>query len=190
MGFGDDRMAGLFLCIGLVQFVLCLQIAQSIYPNYNVNINSINDLGVGASGIVFNCSVVILGLCLVLASYYMQKLLGEWEHSILLFILGISAIGVGVFPETNIAHTVFISMAFVVGALAAIYSYRIERPPIRYLSLALGIVAFVAIAMIVSGISAGLGIGALDNIVAYTIVAWGFIFSGYLMGGGKIMGSS
>jgi hypothetical membrane protein len=52
--------SGALFFIAATQFVLCLIIAEALYPGYSVSNNYISDLGVGPSAIVFNASVFLL----------------------------------------------------------------------------------------------------------------------------------
>ncbi len=59
---------GLLLFIGVAEFLLLMLIAEAIYPGYSVSRNYISDLGVGPTAVLFNSSIIIMGLLLVIAA--------------------------------------------------------------------------------------------------------------------------
>jgi len=87
--------------VGVAQFLVFLVVAEALYPPYSVSDNFISDLGVGPSGQagVFNTSIVLLGLFVVLGVYYLHRLFHRWELTIFLLLAGVDAILVGIFTE-------------------------------------------------------------------------------------------
>ncbi len=78
-----SRLAGSALFVGVVQFGIALLLAEATYPGYSVSTNAISDLGatcksgvcqiVQPSSTIFNSSIVLLGLLVLLTSYYLHK---------------------------------------------------------------------------------------------------------------------
>jgi hypothetical membrane protein len=97
-------------------------------------------------------------------------------------LAGIGAIGVGIFPE----YTGYSSLCggfycICLRGLSAIAAYTIEKPPLRYLSVMLGIVTLTAFVLSISRHDLGLWPGGIERMIAYPFVLWGLGFGGYLM---------
>ncbi len=58
--------------IAVTQFVLGFTISEALYPGYSVSDNYISDLGIGPSSIIFNSSVFLLGLLLLIGTYFLR----------------------------------------------------------------------------------------------------------------------
>lgn len=54
--------------------------------------------------------------------------------------------GVGVFPENlGFVHMVVSVAAFLFGCLSAMVAYRLEKPPLTYFSVVMGVIGLVAL---------------------------------------------
>jgi hypothetical membrane protein len=92
-------------------------------------------------------------------------------------------VGVGLFPETTGApHVVFAIAAFVFGAVSAIISFKVLRPPLSHFSVGLGIIALVALALLLTHHDLGIGPGGMERMIAYPIFLWALGFGGSLIG--------
>lgn len=72
----------------------------------------------------------------------------------MLVIMGIGAMGVGIFPgSAGIAHGIFAMITFSAGGAAAVASYRIlkESRSMQYVSIAIGSIALIALALTIFG---------------------------------------
>jgi len=180
--YSDSKIAGLLLGIGSVLCVLGIITAEALYPGYSTSENYISDLGVGPSALIFNSSVFLLGVLAVSGVYFIQKTFSFKLFSILAAIAGIGAMGVGLFPEdAGMIHTVFSLITFLFAGASAIASYRLEKPPLSYLSIILGTMSLVALVLFASGVYLGLGKGGMERMVAYPALLWMVGFSGHLM---------
>jgi hypothetical membrane protein len=66
--------------------------------------------------------------------------------------------GVGLFPETaGIIHTITSFIAFFFGGLSAVASHKLVKPPFAYLSVLMGLISLVALALFGSKNFLGLG---------------------------------
>jgi len=183
MLYDDRRTAGLLLIVGGVLCFLGIIIAEALHPGYSTSENYISDLGVGPSALIFNVSVFLLGLLTVFAAYFIQKAFDSKLFSLLAAIAGIGAIGVGLFPEdVGTLHVVFSLTTFLFSGIAAIVSYKLERPPLSYLSVILGVSSLVALTLLASGNYLGLGVGGMERLIAYPALFWAVSFGGYLIG--------
>ncbi len=182
MKFDNRKLAGALLFVGSVQFLLGLIIAESLYPGYSVSENYISDLGVGSSALIFNSSVFLLGATVVAGTYFIQNAFDFRLLSVLLTLTGIGAMGVGLFPETAGAiHGVVSLITFLFGALSAITSHRLLKPPLSYSAVLLGALSLVALALFGSGIYLGLGWGGMERMIAYPTLLWTVGFGSHLM---------
>jgi hypothetical membrane protein len=103
----------------------------------------------------------------------------------LAFLLtGIGAMGVGVFTENAPygLHAIVSFITFFFGAITAIVTFRVLRPPLSYLSVLLGLGSLVALGLYISKNYLGLGGGGMERMIAYPVLTWGIGFGGYLLG--------
>ncbi len=183
MKHDDRKVAGGLLFIASVQCVLGIIIAEALYPGYSTSQNYISDLGVGPSALIFNSSVFLLGAIVIVGVYLTQHALSSRLLSILLVLMGMGAMGVGLFPESlGIIHGIASLFIFLFGALSAIVSYRMQKPPFSYLSLLLGALSLMALLLFGSGNYLGLGKGGMERLIAYPALLWCVGFGGYLIG--------
>ncbi|MBS7620536.1 DUF998 domain-containing protein [Candidatus Bathyarchaeota archaeon] len=180
----NNKMAGALIFVGATQFILCMLIAECLYPGYSVSGNYISDLGkLGeVSAPVFNASVVVLGLTVVAGAYFLRQTIANKVFLSLLILCGIGAIGVGIFPEDfGPIHFAVSLIAFLFGALSAIASYKFQKAPLSYFAVVLGVVSLVALVLFGQGIYLGLGKGGMERMIAYPILLWAIGFGGYLI---------
>lgn len=177
------KVAGSLLFVAGAQFLIGMLIATALHAGYSVANNYISDLGVGSTALVFNLSVIVLGVLNVAASYFLYRGIDSRLLSVLVGLNGIGAIGVGVFPETTGApHGVSALIAFLFGALAAIASFRQQKSPFSIFSIILGVLSLVSLVLFAAGVTLGLGVGGIERMIAYPAIVWAVVFGGYLAG--------
>jgi len=176
------KLAGVLLFAAASEFLMGMIIAEALYGSgYSISQNFISDLGVGPSAWVFNGSVIILGALTIAAAVSGRKVFGP-ILVILLNLMGAGAIGVGVFTENfGIVHSIVALVAFLFGALSAVWTFRLVQPPFAYLSAAFGAISLVALGLYISGTFLGLGRGGMERMIVYPILAWAAAFGGALM---------
>jgi hypothetical membrane protein len=87
------------------------------------------------------------------------------------------------FPETTgVVHFIVSVGSFVFGAVSAILSYRVVRPPLSYCALGLGIVSLAALILEGARHDLGLGLGGMERMIAYPLFVWALGFGGFLVG--------
>lgn len=180
----DDRQwAGLLLFVAVAQFAtIGLTVSESVYPGYSVSQRTISDLGVGPAALIFNPSIILVGILVLAESWFLSRAFRDRFVTMIAILDGVGAIGVGVFTEDfGVAHSIASLWAFVSIALSAIISMRVIRPPFQYISGILGVLSLVAIGLYIPGIYLGLGQGGMERMIVWPILVWGLGFGGYLL---------
>ena len=199
MGLSDASKAGFSLFAGVTQFGIFMIVAETLYPNYNVANNYISDLGppcVGppncpsqTSWWVFDGSIVLMGLCILVSAFYLNRYFRWKPATALILLTGIGAIGVGVFNETApySLHGLMSLLTFLASGLSAIVGFWLQKPPMSYLSVILGVTSLGALLLYAPGTGAdygamlGIGVGGLERMIVYPVIFWGLAFGGHLM---------
>jgi hypothetical membrane protein len=198
MSYSRGKVAGMLFFLAVTQFVLCLIIAEALYPGYSVSDNYISDLGVGPSAIVFNSSAFLLGLLLLAGTYLQRRSPNFKTLNILLLLMAIGAMGVGVFTKDfTLAHGAVSSMAFFFAGLSAIASFKVLQKTLSLISIVLGAMTLTALALFSAGIITsgsltsniaydssfflGLGPGGMERMIVYPALMWLAAFSGHLV---------
>ena len=120
MSHSGEKVAGMLYFIAVTQFVLSFTISETLYPGYSVSNNYISDLGVGPSAIIFNSSVFLLGLLLLIGTYFLRHVSNFKTLNTLLFLMAIGAMGVGVITKDfTLAH----------GAVSSVASFSADCRP-------------------------------------------------------------
>lgn len=180
------RLGGLVLFLGAAQFSVGLMAAAARTPGYSIANDTISALGTQEGAIVFNLSIVLLGILVVASAYFVRSVWPTRVLPLLLALAGIGALGVGVFPaDTPIqgVHGAFALLVFLSSNVAAIYAARVLPTPLRQVSVVLGAIGLVALALFLSGIYLGIGIGGMERMIVLPVLAWSLGFGGHLMGG-------
>lgn len=190
------RIAGTLLFVAGFGIFMGIITAESLYPSgYATGDSMISDLGgteppdsivVQPSAAIFDTTMIVIGVLLIGAVGCLYAARRRPSLFIPLGLLGIGAVGVGIFPgHTGAIHQLFAQLTFISGGVAAVLSYRSLRAPFRYIAPALGAVTLVnLVAYIIfqdDWFVAGLGLGGLERWIAYPIVMWLVATGGYLM---------
>ncbi len=183
--FQSQPLAGMLFFIAGAQFLVLTTVAESLYPNYSIRDNFLSDLGVGPSATIWNTSIFLAGMLFALGAYpfLFRGSPGRRWFTVLYLLAGAGAMGTGVFNENAfpIPHQIVSFMAFVVGGIVAIVSYKLIQGPFRVLSIVLGLATLSSIVLWNVGFGA-FGNGLMERMVAFPEVIWLIAFGGYLMG--------
>ena len=183
MTYSNAKVAGTLFFIAAAQFVLGLVVAEALYSGYSISTKYISDLGVGPSSAIFNSSVFLLGLLLIIGTYFLKRALNSRVMTVLLVLTAIGAMGVGVFTENSGAiHWVVSLIAFLFGGLSAIASYRLLKSPFSILAVILGLMDLGALILFAAKIDLGLGVGGMERMIVYPVLVWGAGLGAYLIG--------
>ena len=128
---GNREALGFLLFFGPLQFIITVLIAEGITDSYNSSLYYVSSLGVGTTAFLFNTTVLILGLCVLLGTYFFYKEYAVRVPTLFLLLTAICAIGVGIFPEMGIAGA---AVATIIAGFASILLYIILIFPFYKLS--------------------------------------------------------
>ena len=192
----EAKLAGAALFAGVVQFALAMFLAEFLYPGYSVSGNTISDLGATcANGVchaaqpsstIFNVSIIIIAGVLVLVSgFYLRRAVRANAIVACTLIAGAAMVGVGVFPESfGVIHGIVSVITFLSISFAAIAAYKVERSPLPYFSVLLGVFSLVATILYLDGMYLGLGGGGMERMIVYPVLLWSIAFGGQLIAEG------
>ena len=197
MAYSRGKVAGVLFFVAVTQFILGLTIAEALYPGYSVSDNYVSDLGIGPSSIVFNSSVFLLGLLLVIGTYFLRHISDLKTVNVLLFLMAIGAMGVGVITKDfAVPHGAVSSITFLFSGLSAIASAKVLEKPFSLISIVLGVMTLGALGLFSSGLITsgsltssiaydsnfylGLGPGGMERMIVYPALIWLAGFSGHL----------
>jgi hypothetical membrane protein len=199
MTYSYEKVAGVLFFIAASQFILGLVVAEAQYPDYSISTNYISDLGVGSSSIVFNSSVFLMGLLMMTGAYFLQRAFNFRVLTLLLVLTATGAMGVGIFTEQwGLVHQTASLIAFLFGGLSAIASYRLLKLPFSVIAVVLGLMCLGALTLFVlfehvpgmAGIDFGLGVGGMERMIVYPLLAWGTGFGSLLTGQAEKRGAT
>ncbi len=202
----------ILLVVGAVEFIAAMIITQIGYgrtfdwgSSYSLSNNYISDLGAQNCGpfatgslgsgshfacspwhLVFNVSIVVMGLLIVLAVILLRTAFPARRSRMiglgLLAIAGIGAIGVGLFPEdVNItAHSISSLLAFLGSGLALVVlgfaMFRDTRwDGFRAYTVISGLVNLVALGLFLSKTYLDLGVGGMERLIVAPVLLWAIV---------------
>jgi len=192
LALSNASKAGVAIFAGAAQYSIGLILAEIYYPNYNVSTNAVSDLGATCttsgcvinqpSSTIFNSSVVLLGLLVLVGAYFLQRAFHWKPAAAMIALAGIGAVGVGLFPETTgVWHGLFSLIVFLFAGLSAVVTARFQKKPMSYFSIILGFATLVALVLYVGGNYFGLGSGGMERMVVYPVLVATIAFGGHLM---------
>ena len=194
---GDLRLGGSLLFLAGAVILLGIISAEALYPDpYSTGRNEISDLGgteppaalvYQPSAAIFDGSMIAVGLMVIAGALFVHRALARRSVSLPIAVLGLGALGVGLFPgNTGTPHALFAMTTFIAGGIAALTASIVLVGPFRYLSILLGAVSLLTLASYAflgdSAPLAGLGIGGVERWIVYPIVLFITGFGGYLAG--------
>ncbi len=192
------KIAGIILLIGCFQFILAVNLAEAMFPGFDIAKNTLTNLGssvplVEPSALIFNISIIILGILFLAAVYLILKSGGCRLFSSCLAISAIFAVGVGIFSQyTGVAHTLF-ALVFLFGSLAVLFSYRLGlNIPMVIVSFIMGLISLLTLLLqfilgfeITNPLVAYLGVGGTQILIVYPVILYLTALGGYLTSRGE-----
>lgn len=202
MAHSREKVAGMLFFVAATQFVLGIIISEALYPGFSVSANYISDLGIGPSAVIFNSSVFLLGLLLLIGTFFLRHLHSFKTVNLLLLLMAVGAMGVGVFTKHyRTAHGAVATMAFFFAGLSAISSHKLLKKPLSLISIILGAMTLGALVLFSAGMITsgsltsdiaydsdfylGLGPGGMEHLIIYPALMWLAGFSWHLVTQGE-----
>jgi hypothetical membrane protein len=134
------------------------------------------------SATIFNYTMIITGIMVMIAAFYVQRIFKKYLATIPLGLLGIGLSGVGIFPGYIVPwHFIFALVIFIPGGVAAITSYKIVHAPLRYIFICFGIIALTFL-LAFKIFSQEFGPGGAERWLFYPIIFWLTGMGTYLLG--------
>ena len=135
---------------------------------------------------IFDVSMAVVGILVIAASWFVHRAFERRSITIPITVLGVGALGVGLFPGyTGNPHAVASMVTFVGGGVAAVGAAHVMDPPMRYLSAALGTASLTVLGSSFLGDLSPLtplGIGGIERWIAYPVVVWLIATGAWLCG--------
>ncbi len=191
----NRKLAGAFFLVAWIQSIFFTSIAEGLYPNYNLQLNLVSDLGVQPqSAIVWTASVLVTGVLVIIAGLALSDFgRGHRELLITFGLTGVGLLGVAAFNENTFydAHLVLSLLAFAFGAISSLLvSIRLVKGLFRYLSLILGLMMLIGMVILyaaffvspIASIFFALGKGFTERIILLPESIWFITFGAYLIG--------
>ena len=190
--FDGMTLSGSFFLIGGIQWFLGILAAESWYDGYSSRIDYVSELGIGPTALIYNLSVFLLGVFIVIGAFFFYKSSERKFLPALLIVSGIGCMGVGVFPGyMQPMHSIATLLAIMFGAFSAMASYREQTRPMSVVSFVLGLMSLVLSILFIPYLGLptgstetfmGMAKGSLERWAINPILAWIIGFGGYLMG--------
>lgn len=179
---------------------MALTVAEAVYPGYSPRDNWISDLGATCSyagdyrphdcvyvqpaSAIFMIGAVSLGTLLLASAYLLHPLAASRRLPIFLGLAGAGGVGVGLVSEEFAPfHSIFASLMFLTGGLAAVESSRFLPRLLGHVSLILAAIVFAASGIVLTvggGIGppswTPLGLGGMERLIAYPQLLWVVLF--------------
>jgi hypothetical membrane protein len=158
---------------------------------FNTRDNYISELGAPVapenvasqpSAAIFNYTMIISGLMIMIATFFIQKVFRMLITTIPTGLFGFGILGVGIFPG-NIApwHGIFAIVLFIAGGTGAITSFKIVSAPLKYLFIFLGILTLIFLFGYRYFVPY-LGVGGAERWAFFPTLFWLTGLGGYLLG--------
>ena len=165
MSYGNKTLSGSILFVGAVVYILGT-VAGEKFGNVTL----------------YNASVVLLGLLMLLSVYFIQKAFKSIIFSALIALAGIGTIGVGLLTYASTEYYVLAGIGYIFFALSAIMSYKYEKAPLTYLSIILGVIALLSLGLWAGNIELGPGIKITPIIIDMAMLLWLSGFGAHIIG--------
>ena len=190
MDYSNGKVAGALIFVAVTQFVLGVIVSEALYSGYSISENYVSDLGVGSSSTIFNSSVFLMGLLLIIGAYFLHRAFGFTMLTVTFVLTAIGAMGVGIFTlDAGIIHSVTALIFLLFSGLSAIFAvvcsyvhgFKLMKMPFSALAVILGLTELGGFVLFVGKIYFGLGVGGMQRMVLYPVLIWLVGFGGYLM---------
>ena len=114
MPYGNKTLSGSILFVGAIIYILGTIAGEKV-------------VGVFANVTLYNASVVLLGVLMLISVYFIQNAFKSIIFSASLALAGIGTIGIGLLTYASTEYYVFAGLGYVFFAISAILSYKYEK---------------------------------------------------------------
>lgn len=184
--------SGLLLFLAGFAIFMGIITGEMFYPlKFNTRDNYISELAAALppntivsepSAAIFNITMIITGMMIILGAYYVQVIFKKLLTSIPLVLFGVGILGVGIFPGNIVPwHGIFALVIFIFGGISAITSFKIVNEPLKYIFICFGIIAL-AFLFFAKFFSPVLGVGGAERWLFYPLTFWITGLGAYLLG--------
>jgi hypothetical membrane protein len=190
MNYSNGKVAGLLIFVAVIQFILAVIVAEALYTGYSISDNYLSDLGIGSSSMIFNSSVFLMGLLLIIGAYFLHRAFKFTLLTATFALTAIGSMGVGIFTkDATTIHSITTVIFFLFSGLSAIFAvicsyvhgFKLMEMPFSAIAIILALIELGGFPLFVARINFGLGMGGMQRIVLYPILMWLTAFGGYLM---------
>ncbi|MGD0689075.1 MAG: DUF998 domain-containing protein [Candidatus Bathyarchaeia archaeon] len=191
----NRKLAGALFLLAWIQSIFFTSIAEGLYPNYNLRLNFVSDLGVQPqSAIVWTASVLVTGVLVIIAGLALSDFgRGHRELLVTFALTGVGLLGIAALNENTFydAHLVLSLLAFAFGAISSLLvSIRLVKGLFRYFSLIFGVMMLIGMVILYAGLFVApvasiffaLGKGFAERIIVLPESIWFITFGAYLIG--------
>ena len=200
-------LSGAIIFVAAAQWIVSVEIAEALYPNYSISQNFLSDLGATCpvsirppaqnvvsciiqqpSATIFDLTLITVGLLSLVSAYLIHLVRKDRLFTVIFSLFGAGVLGAGLLPETyGQAHLLVSVVAFFFGPVSAIITYRLVKSPFKFLAATLGIIAlafFLGSLVVPASVAynSALGVGGLERMVAYPLLLWEVGLGSYLIG--------
>jgi hypothetical membrane protein len=192
LGRAPHKLAGGLLLTAGATILLGIITAEALYTAPYTTRMEISDLGATDSGVIlhpssyiFNATMMVTGAMIILGAYFTHQALHRRAVTIPTGLLGIGALGVGIFPgNIHPWHPIFAYTAFLAGGLAVLLSSKVTPQPLRAIFTIMGVVSLgftvAGVFLLEWGPFAALELGGVERWMVYPVVLWLVGFGGFL----------
>jgi hypothetical membrane protein len=180
--YSNGKVGGVLFFIAATQFVLGLIVTEALYPGYSISKSEISYLGLGPSAMVFNASIFLLGLLIIVGTYFLQRAFNVKILTVLLTLATLGFMVVGIFTHySQQIHFISALVALLFDGLSAIYSYKLMKLTISLINILLGLITLPASVLYIVKQYLGLGTWGMERIIVYPNLIWTLGFGSYLI---------
>lgn len=175
-------VAGLVIFFGII-------LSEIFFKGYSTRDNVVSDLGRQAapvnspmsSVLTFNIAMIASGVAVALAGFLLIPIISNKWITIPLIVHGVAIACVGLFPSNlGVPHGIAAITTFLTVEFAAVIAFSYFSSPMRYISVALGLIGFVSL-VLNPIIKNHLGDGGAERLIIYPTTFWLICLGVYLM---------
>lgn len=180
-----QKYGGLGFATGGIMAMLLTAASEAAYPGFSVRYDAISGLGgAGAPTEVFwDGQLLIVGILWLMDTYILFHGKRKIFSPVAFYLSGTGLMMVALSPWNvyPASHYLGAQIVFLFGVLSCFAAYGIASGPMRYVSIASGILSLSAYIAGYIGAYSVLGPGGLERMIFYPIFLWEICFGGYLL---------